>query len=51
MTCALNFIFNGRELSLPGKTAYKTQVAVTWFTGFLPTGSATGLLHGLEQIM
>ena len=36
MTCALNFVFNGREISLPGKTVCKAQVAVTWFTGFLP---------------
>lgn len=36
MTCALNFIFNGREISLPGKAVCGVQVAVTWFTAFLP---------------
>lgn len=36
MTCALNFIFNGREISLPGKAVCEVQVAVTWFTAFLP---------------
>lgn len=43
MTCALNFIFNGREISLPGKEVYEVQVAVTWFTAFLP---AMGLPQG-----
>lgn len=36
MMYALNLIFHGRELSLPGKTVCQAQVAVTWFTEFLP---------------
>lgn len=36
MTCALNFIFNGKEISLPGKAVCELQVAMTWFTALLP---------------
>lgn len=36
MTCALNFIFNGREISLPRKAVCEVQAAMTWFTAFLP---------------
>lgn len=34
MTCALNFVFNGREISLPGKTVCNAMI---WITEFLPT--------------
>lgn len=50
MTCALNFIFNGGQISLPGRTVCMAQVSVTWFKGFLPPTSSRGPLHGLEQI-
>lgn len=34
MMCALNFVFNVREISLPGKTVCNAMI---WITGFLST--------------
>lgn len=50
MTCAVNFMFNGREISLPGKAVCKAQIAVNWFIAFLPSWIYQRLLDGLEHI-
>lgn len=49
MMCALSFIFNGREISLPGKTVCKAQVATIWFTGSCLPGSVPGLCMALNK--